>query len=144
MTSDVLMGGKYDRAHMRLPIVSFYRSIIVSTVDTIGKRIRDARQAKHLTQVQMAALIGIDQSTLSLLENGKSVDLMGTTLAKLCLELSTSAEYIVLGIEPKLGPLTAAEAEALSLLRRTSDENRDAALRAVRAIATPQPKRKAA
>lgn len=39
----------------------------------IGKRIRDTRRAKGLTQVQLAALAKTNQAVIQKIENGKSV-----------------------------------------------------------------------
>ncbi len=39
----------------------------------IGKRIRDSRQARGLTQIQLAALAETNQAVVQKIENGKSV-----------------------------------------------------------------------
>ncbi len=119
------------------------RPRMVCSVETIGTRIRRLRQAKDLTQVQFGERVGITQSTLSLIESGKTVDIRGTTLASMCAELRTTAEHIMFGTQAIGGALTPIESEAVQLLRQTSDENRDAAMRVIRAIAIPEAKRKA-
>lgn len=127
---------------MRMAIVFSHRARNILCVNTIGSRIRALRKARKLTQVQLGARVGIDQSTLSLIEGGQSADMLGMTLARLCQELGTTAEHIMLGITPIGSTLDPTEGEVLKLLRSTGPENRDAALRAVRALAIPVANRK--
>lgn len=107
-------------------------------MSTIGARIRQLRKGKKLTQVALAARVGIDQSTLSLLETNESTDMMGNTLARMCQELHTTAEFLMFGITPNGGTATPVEREALQLLRNTSADNLDTAMRSLRAIALPR------
>ena len=44
-------------------------------LNRIGSQIREARKEKGLTQAALACEIGISQATLSLLENGKIMEL---------------------------------------------------------------------
>lgn len=52
------------------------------TPASLGEEIREARRARRLTQVELAELAGIDQSTLSAIERGTQGLTLGT-LARL-------------------------------------------------------------
>jgi transcriptional regulator with XRE-family HTH domain len=80
---------------MGLHIENLNRSARTHSVSEVGRRIRDARKAKELTQVQLAKLIGIDQSTLSDIERGAgfSADILMT----LCDVLETPPELLMRG-----------------------------------------------
>lgn len=66
---------------------------------SIGKRVREARKDAGLTQQQLAAKVGIKQSTLSELENGDSA---GTGyVATMASALGVSALWLETGKGPK-------------------------------------------
>lgn len=82
-----------------VPILSVNRNSYLNRADnigmSIGTRIRDARKQANLTQGQLAARIGIKQSTISELETGEST---GTTLiASFAKELGVSALWLETG-----------------------------------------------
>jgi transcriptional regulator with XRE-family HTH domain len=58
-----------------------------------GRKIRDLRQAKGMSQIALAEKIGIDRAYLSLLENGKK---------EACLRM---IEILALGLGTPLGKL---------------------------------------
>jgi transcriptional regulator with XRE-family HTH domain len=66
----------------------------------IGKRIRDCRIKKGMTQAQFAESIDISINFLSEVENGKK-GLSYETLYHLCESHSISADYILFGVEPE-------------------------------------------
>jgi transcriptional regulator with XRE-family HTH domain len=66
---------------------------------SIGARVREARKAAKLTQQQLAAKVGIQQSTLSELENGESA---GTGyVATMAAVLGVSALWLETGKGPQ-------------------------------------------
>ena len=56
-------------------------------------RLKELRKSKHLTQVQMQMLTGIDQSDYSKLENGKR-NLTFDQCRAIALALNTSMDYL--------------------------------------------------
>lgn len=82
-----------------VPILSVNRNSYLNRADnigmSIGTRIRDARKQANLTQGQLAARVGVKQSTISELETGESA---GTTLiASFAKELGVPALWLETG-----------------------------------------------
>lgn len=63
----------------------------------VGVRLRHARKAKGLTQVQLAKASGVKQATISEVETGESKSPLGTNLVKLALALHVSPEWLAAG-----------------------------------------------
>jgi len=72
-----------------------YRNGNIHWMDTPGKRVRALRQSKGLSQVTVAGLAGMDQSTLSDIENDKGFS--AENLMRLCEVLASDAQYIMRG-----------------------------------------------
>lgn len=70
----------------------------------IGQRIRQLRHIHDYTQAEFAELIDVSVNFLSEIENGKK-GLSQDTLAKICRQLNTSADYILFGIKQKQSSL---------------------------------------
>ena len=70
----------------------------------IGQRIRQLRHMYDYTQAEFAELIDISINFLSEIENGKK-GLSQDTLAKVCRQLNTSADYILFGGKQKQSSL---------------------------------------
>ena len=70
----------------------------------IGQRIRQLRHMHDFTQAEFAELIDISINFLSEIENGKK-GLSQDTLAKICRQLNTSADYILFGVKQKQSSL---------------------------------------
>lgn len=70
----------------------------------IGQRVRQLRVLNDYTQARFAELIDISINFLSEIENGKK-GLSQDTLAKICKQLNTSADYILFGVKPKQNSL---------------------------------------
>lgn len=66
----------------------------------IGQRIRQLRLVNDCTQAEFAEAIDISINFLSEIENGKK-GLSQDTLAKICRQLNTSADYILFGTKSK-------------------------------------------
>lgn len=69
----------------------------IHCMTTPGKRIRDLRKSKEpaISQSDLAALIGVDQSTISDIENGRG--LSAENMMRICEALSTTPQYIMRG-----------------------------------------------
>ena len=70
----------------------------------IGQRIRQLRLLHDYTQAEFAEQIDISINFLSEIENGKK-GLSQETLAKICRQLNTSADYILFGEKQSLPSL---------------------------------------
>ena len=64
---------------------------------TIGARVRALRKKRGLSQVELAALAGITQGSLSLIEKNKTAVPAGSTLAGLCAALQTTPDFLIAG-----------------------------------------------
>jgi transcriptional regulator with XRE-family HTH domain len=69
---------------------------------SVGSRIRMLRRAKHLTQTDLEEATGIDQATLSQIENGAGFG--AAALMRLAAALGTTAEQIMLGSDTATWP----------------------------------------
>lgn len=67
----------------------------IHCMTTPGKRLRALRKDKQISQVDLAAAIGIDQSTVSDIENDRG--LSAENLMRLCDALETTPQYIMRG-----------------------------------------------
>ena len=80
---------------MGLRINSTYHGGTIERMETIGGRIRTARKALGLNQIQLSQQVGIDQSTLSDIENGASFG--AGVLMSLSAALFKSPQYLMTG-----------------------------------------------
>jgi len=75
----------------------------------LGKRLERARQARGMTQEQLAAASGVKHSHISRLENDDIKDIKGTTLRRLARALEvTTDELLGMHEEKDAETLTAA------------------------------------
>lgn len=63
---------------------------------TVGLRIREAREALHMTREQFSELCGISDSFLAAVESGKK-SITSKTLYKICSNAHISSDYIIFG-----------------------------------------------
>lgn len=66
-------------------------------MSTIGSRVKALRQKHGLKQAALAAMVGITQGSLSLIENDKTEVPAGETLAGLCKALRTTPDFVIAG-----------------------------------------------
>ncbi len=66
--------------------------------DEFGKRVKQARMDKHLTQVQLADLLGVEWQQISRIERGFS-GCSNELLVPLSEELDVSTDYLLKGVE---------------------------------------------
>jgi transcriptional regulator with XRE-family HTH domain len=91
-----------------------------------GERIKARRKELGLTQVELARLLGIKQSSLSELENGESIMPKSDNLMKLAKVLRVSQAWIMTGKDGDLEVLDEQEERHISALRGLSVEERKA------------------
>lgn len=60
----------------------------------LGKCLRSIREARHLKQQQLAALLGVDQSYVSVLENGGKSSISDELLGRIRANLNLSADEV--------------------------------------------------
>ena len=78
----------------------------------IGKKIKDARLAKGLTQEELGNLIGLQKSAIAKYENGRVVNIKRSTLQKLAKALDLRGSDLIIESNPQ----EAAELSARVLL----------------------------
>lgn len=66
----------------------------------LGTRIRQLREARGISQPELARRVRIAQASLSLIESGKTRSLKASTLMRLAKELDADPEYIRTGRTP--------------------------------------------
>lgn len=97
----------------------------------VGKRVRDARVAKGLTQEQLAELAGVSPTYISVVERGiKSPQL--DTFVPLCNALGVSADALLVDVVDAAALNTTNE--LAELLREMPRETQLLALRVIKAI----------
>jgi transcriptional regulator with XRE-family HTH domain len=87
----------YGDSHMAKPIHFAYGSCMVTTMATIGERIRDRRKALKLRQGDLAAAVGLDQSTISDIERGRGFG--ADVLIRLSNALRVDPQFVMNGDE---------------------------------------------
>lgn len=108
-------GRHYGAPHRSQPINCFNGRGTIGRMETIGSRIRAARKALGLNQTELAKAIGIDQSTVSDIENGA---LFGAdVLMSLAQALLKSPQFIMTG-EASPFDLSDTEAKMISAFRQ--------------------------
>jgi transcriptional regulator with XRE-family HTH domain len=70
---------------------------IIRRMGTIGERVRLLRKKRGYSQVELAALAGIAQGSLSLIERNETAMPAGDTLAGLCRALKTTPDFLIAG-----------------------------------------------
>lgn len=77
------------------PVVTY----ACSRMDTMGDRIQQLRQAKSLTQQELAELVGVTKSAVSQWENGGTANVKLDVFLRLCDVLGTFPHYLVFGTQ---------------------------------------------
>lgn len=107
---------------------------------TLGRQVKAAREAKRLTQEQLAGLVERTPEALSNIERGHSVPSLDT-LEKLSIHLDVPiAEFFeaakaMVGKSPRRVGL---ETDARQVIKRLSDMNLEIALKQLKALADSQ------
>lgn len=110
-------------------------------MDSIGQRIKALRESRRLSGAALARLIGIKQPSLWELENQAGAEPSGRVLARLCLHLHTTPEYIMEGASGSEGlEIEMQAAEILFAFRHTDESGRYAMLATARGLMATAPK----
>lgn len=119
-----------------LLIGSFYGCGIIPSMNSMGARIKALRQARRLTQAQLADRLNITQSAISQLEKSRTLSLSGDVLAGLCEHLTTTADFILKGAGSEDDFEMAMQmAEVSSIMRQLPIQARNALLDQARLLA---------
>jgi transcriptional regulator with XRE-family HTH domain len=94
---------------MGLHIGNFYGPATFDCMEKVGERIRRMRKAQGLSQVDLAAKMGVDQSTISDIERGAGFS--AELLMKMCDHLGGSAALIMRGEDAAVWPFPKVEIE---------------------------------
>lgn len=78
----------------------------------IGKKIREARLAKNLTQEELGNIVGLQKSAIAKYENGRVVNIKRSTMQKLAKALDLRGSDLIIEADP----VGAAELSAKVLL----------------------------
>jgi transcriptional regulator with XRE-family HTH domain len=77
-------------------------------LDTIGARLKQARERKVLSQEDLSTLSGVTEATISRMENGKSGPTRPSTARKLADALGVEASWLLFGEQEAVGVKIAA------------------------------------
>ncbi|MCF3627691.1 helix-turn-helix transcriptional regulator [Thalassospiraceae bacterium LMO-SO8] len=107
---------------------------------TLGRQVKAAREAKRLTQEQLAGLVERTPEALSNIERGHSVPSLDT-LEKLSIHLDVPiAEFFeqAKAMEGQSPRRVGLETDARQVIKRLSDMNLEVALKQLKALADSQ------
>lgn len=99
--------------------------------ERIGKKIKEVRLEKKLTQEYIADIVDVNTSHISNIENNR-VKVSLSTLVQICNALNITVDYIL--AEEYKQPSSAIEQEILHELNLCSDETKEQILKIVRAL----------
>lgn len=102
----------------------------LASINTFGSRLRAARERAELTQKQLEAETGVQQSRISELEQDTKVNINVWQMHAICRRLGVTIEYVLDGASQA----GAEEAEAVALLRQAEPSLREAAMNALRGM----------
>lgn len=105
-------------------------------METVGQRIRAAREAAKYNQATFAKLIGCGQSTLSEIETGETKIPSGKVLQRMAEVLGKTERWIIYGDDGELETPTHEEQELLSAFRRLSEDQQAALAATIKALAS--------
>src|SRR5271168_878936 len=104
-----------------------------SAAQTVGRRIRDLRQARGLTQDQLAALCEVSRSAVAQWETDRAGQLRGN-ISRIAAALSANVEFLLEG-ERAPSDMTGDELAMLRLYRACDADDRAFLLRTARKLA---------
>jgi len=108
-------------------------------METFGKRVRALRISKRMTQVGLAEMIGLRQSSIAYIENDRTEHPKGETLNGLCKALDTTPDYLLYGSDKKDHENSMQEAELMSIWRKLTPFDRAQLLRSARGLVATTP-----
>ena len=89
------------------PKKGFLFNILIMNMIEIGSRLRSARQARGLTQDELARLAGVGRTSLSQLENGTIGEIGVRKILRVCAVLGLELQVMPEGRLPTLDDLLA-------------------------------------
>lgn len=89
--------------------ISIYSKTDLHYIEVIGEFVKASRLAQNKTQQELADEVGINRTTLSQLENGKSVNLL--SLVQVLRALKKLHVLREMEVKPQLSPMQLAEIE---------------------------------
>lgn len=107
----------YGDTHMCSHINSGYEACTIYKMEAIGNRIRALRKALGMNQVDLAEALGVNQSTVSDIENGAAFE--ARTLMRLSAALLKSPQFIMTG-RAEAFELSELEAKMVSAYRKAT------------------------
>lgn len=109
-------------------------------MSSIGARVRQLREDREMKSSELARAIGIRQPSLIDIEKGRTKTLRGNTLARLCEELRTTADFLLYGEMAPAGiELALMERELTMALRALTPERRIALIEYARFLLAQPP-----
>ena len=102
----------------------------------VGKRIKDARLAKGLTQEELGAMVGLQKSAIAKYENGRVVNIKRSTLHKLAKALDLRGSDLIedeVDNSPDELQLTEGERTLLNLFRQVPEDRQQMVLQMIQA-----------
>lgn len=88
-------------ASYALPIHAYHAPM---QTQTMGDRIKVLRQARGLTQLEVAQFCGVTDASVSQWERGSTANIKLATFVKLCEVLRTDSHYLIFGADRKPSP----------------------------------------
>jgi transcriptional regulator with XRE-family HTH domain len=107
----------YGDSHMAMHIGNYYRPATFNCMGTAiqrGARVRSMRKALEMNQKDLAVQLGVDQSTVSDIENGKGFS--AEILMKLAGALQTTPSMVMQGHDEASWPFKSIPIEAFTSL----------------------------
>lgn len=88
------------------------------------QRLREAREARKLTQPQVGEIFGVEKGTVSAWETGKNL-IPVDRLSRLCQEYAETADWLILGVRPPpVSAYSATVAETADLMEKLTPSQR--------------------
>lgn len=101
---------------------------------TLGTKIRKLREAKKLTQAELAKCISVAQGSVGNWEAGIRTEIRGATLLKLAKALEVEPSELLASTTPNIETVDRSEIGLLTEFRALTEEQKQLALRLVEAI----------
>ena len=114
------------------------------SINSLGRRIRDQRKARGMTQEQLAARVGIGQPALSSIETGDSKWLRGGNLLRIAAALDVDPLWLETGHgDPRPAPIPA-DYTIHDVYSALTDDNRRRLVAVAQALLADQTQRPSA
>ena len=103
---------------------SEYSDVIIMATP-IGNRLRQRREAKNMTQQQLAAKVGMRQSAISAIEREIATSAGASNLLKICAVLDTNPQWMLTGKgDPDLDSFLPSDEDISNIKESLSEDDR--------------------